>query len=102
MVEHNKEFAEGLVPYELGINELSYLPYEEFIPKWTGLVEDTETNETGIPYEPELNTGRGGRADAPVNFSWLNTAGVVQAVQNQGGCGSCWAFGGKINKIPIF
>lgn len=89
--EHNKDFSEGKVPYELALNEFSYLTYDELVQQRTG---SSETNETGIPYVPELKRGRAAATDE--NFSWLNTPDVVQAVQNQGSCGSCWAFAGKI------
>lgn len=99
--------------YDLALNELSYWSYEDLIRQKTGSIE---TNVTGIPYEQaeaesiesvestEKGNKRVRRAAAVplTRFSWLDTAGVVQAVQNQNSCGSCWAFAGKILKLLSF
>lgn len=93
--EHNKEFENGTIPYELGIDEFTLLPYEELVKLRTGYVPFPGNDSNQIPAENDKK--RGGRA-APAAYSWLNYNGFVRPVQNQGACGSCWAFAGEIIK----
>ncbi|CAD5232644.1 unnamed protein product [Bursaphelenchus xylophilus] len=77
---------------KFGINQFSDLTPEEFIAKHTGL--------KGVEYLKELhkntnssNLLRSKRdtAQIPCNFDWREHNGVTP-VQNQGGCGCCYAF----------
>lgn len=57
---NNKEYEEGNVSYELGIDEYSYLSYDEFIGLRTGV---SPLNITGIQIEEAQF--KSGRAPAP-------------------------------------
>ena len=84
--EHN---ASENSTYTLAINEFSHLTDEEFLQLKTGLVQQPG-DRSGEVLEPI--TDRLGRAKAPASFDWRNVNNVVRPVQNQGQCGSCWAF----------
>lgn len=88
---HNKAFKEGKVPYELGINEFSMLPYEQLIKQRLGYIP---SDDTAGRKALEDDKDRRLRSPAPASFSWLHRNRVVRQVQNQGACGSCWAFAG--------
>lgn len=83
--EHN---ASGNATYTQSINEFSHLTEEELASQKTGYIHRPEDHSDNYV---EPSTGRGSRA-APASFDWRNTANVVRPVQNQGNCGSCWAF----------
>lgn len=69
-----------------------------------------EQYQTGYTYDPEgIVKGAAYEVPAllesyPVRFNWNNEGGETP-VRNQGGCGSCWAFGSTqmlVNAIKIF
>jgi hypothetical protein len=66
--EHNKEFQDGKVPYDLKLNEFSHLSDEERTRQKTGILPKPENYSDGsIP--AVLDVKRGGRA-VPVSFDW--------------------------------
>lgn len=90
--EHNERFERGEEIYEQGLNELSDLSDDEIAKSWTGLKVDENSSEESlnstVPPLPK-GDGRRGRAAAPAYWNWAQYT-VVQPVQNQGGCGSCY------------
>lgn len=74
------------VSYEVGINEFADLTKEEFITKYTGDLNEEEFKSMGTEIEEEVNLKQ-----APSFVDWREK-GAVNPIQNQGQCGSCWAF----------
>ncbi|CAD8123478.1 unnamed protein product [Paramecium sonneborni] len=84
VINHQKRFEAGLETYELGMNSLADLSVEEFegiYLKWR-YNNKQQSNEI---FE-------GGKGIQIPEFVDLRNDGLVSAVQNQGNCGSCWAF----------
>lgn len=84
--EHNKRFAAGEETYEMGVNQFSDMSPSEFkrLMLTDMKMDDLEEENSNI-----YNTSA--RANVPSSFDWRYYA-AVNALKNQGSCGSCYAF----------
>jgi len=81
-VKRNEEHNAGTSSFTLGINQFSDWTNEEY-RQMLGYVKPNGEYFC----DPTKYT-----KDFPASIDWT-TKGAVNAVQNQGSCGSCWAFG---------
>jgi hypothetical protein len=77
------EIARQGLTFTVGKTSVSDVP----LKKLCGLVEPTDWRQTG-----KFDGGTKGTRSLPSSWDWRDY-GVVTPIQNQGSCGSCWAFG---------
>ncbi|KAH3723412.1 papain family cysteine protease [Pelomyxa schiedti] len=77
-----------------GETKFSDLTDEEFNSRYLMAPTASEYLATSCLIAPDYEPKPAATAlrDVPATFDWRNTAGVVSPVQDQGSCGSCWAF----------
>ncbi|CAF1169300.1 unnamed protein product [Adineta steineri] len=85
--EHNLQADLGVYAYWLGMNQYGDLTVNEFVQKYTGLKGKMKTKYNQVRQVLVCNS----TVILPDSVDWRNQ-NVVEAVKDQGDCGSCWAF----------
>ncbi|XP_041664077.1 procathepsin L-like [Cheilinus undulatus] len=85
VLRHNQEASAGKHSFEMGLNHLADMTTEEINEKLNGLKLEESLNFRNVSLK-ELSS-----LSIPPSVDWRKS-GLVSPVQNQGMCGSCWAF----------
>jgi|688.fasta_scaffold125433_4 C1A family cysteine protease len=86
-LERIREHNRGNYSWKMGVNAFTDLTAEEFRMRYLGFNFGRSLKNTPRLTDYSLKTLR----DVPRQVDWRQK-GVVNAVKNQGQCGSCWAF----------
>jgi C1A family cysteine protease len=75
-----------------GLNKFADLSKDEFVGMYNNFKANVTDVRAKAPLAERLDTSA-----APSSYDWRNNAGILAPVQDQGQCGSCWAFSATCN-----
>jgi len=82
--EANTQNKDLGIDLRFAMNEFADIPFDEFIQTHGGVHQANKKGMRQVFY--------GSEESAPDSVDWRTKDGVLNGVQNQGQCGSCWAF----------
>ncbi|CAF0775076.1 unnamed protein product [Adineta steineri] len=83
---HNFEADLGLHSYTLKINQFGDMTHKEFVQTMLGGLKVSSKKHSSEKFTPPSNV------DIPAAVDWRKKGAVTTVIENQGQCGSCWAF----------
>ncbi|CAF2749336.1 unnamed protein product [Rotaria sp. Silwood2] len=84
---HNLDADLGLHTYTLKINQFADMTHEEFVRTMLGGLKLTpKKTDLSKPLDLSLN------GKIPASVDWREKGAVITVIEDQGQCGSCWAF----------
>ncbi|CAF2514820.1 unnamed protein product [Rotaria sp. Silwood2] len=84
---HNLDADLGLHTYTLKINQFADMTHEEFVRTMLGGLKLTPKKiDLSKPLDLSLN------GKIPASVDWREKGAVITVIEDQGQCGSCWAF----------
>lgn len=91
VAKHNKLFAQGKVPYKIGLNKYADMLHHEFISILNGFNKTKGNQFSGTKQDNGITFIQPANVKLPKSVDW-RTSGAVTPVKDQGHCGSCWSF----------
>ncbi|XP_033493577.1 cathepsin K-like [Epinephelus lanceolatus] len=85
VLRHNQEASAGKHSFTMGLNHLADMTAEEINERMNGLKLEEPVNFSNVTFKEASGLS------IPQSVDWRKS-GLVSPVQNQGLCGSCWAF----------
>lgn len=93
IAKHNKLYAQGLVPFKLGLNKYSDMLHHEFVHTLNGFNKSTSNAilKSNLEMDEGVTFIEPANVQVPDSVDWRKK-GAVTPVKDQGHCGSCWSF----------
>jgi C1A family cysteine protease len=91
IIEHNQRYEQGLETFRMAVNQFSHLSVDELSSySGDGDNESHRYDNSTVTFSDQ-DDDDDDDAELPASFNWVDR-NVLQPVQSQGRCGSCYVF----------